>query len=107
VLLILLVAGPEYFVSMELLALLDMLGVALFLLAHEYAVRMALLQFSGWLCRWAVPIHLLARPTLVDIRREPRLLAMSVPIAFFYFSWCMLGFLSVSSGVELYSTFFT
>jgi hypothetical protein len=79
-LLILLVAGPEYFVSMELLALLDILGVALFLLV---------------------------RPTLVDIRREPRLLALSVPIALFHFSLTMLGLLSVATGAELFSTFFT
>jgi hypothetical protein len=43
----------------------------------------------------------------VDIRKEPRLLALSVPIALFYFSLTMLGLLSVATGAELFSTFFT
>ena len=102
VLLIVLVAGPEFFLSMELLTLLDILGVGLFVLAHEYALRLALVQFMRWVCRWTVPILLLARPTLTDIRREPGLLVWTVPIILFYLSWGALGFLFAMIGSELH-----
>jgi hypothetical protein len=60
VLLIVLLAGPEFFLGMELLALLDLLGVGLFLLAHQAGIRVAVAQFSRWLCVRVVPVHLLA-----------------------------------------------
>ncbi len=102
VLLIVIVAGPEFFLSMELLTLLDILGVGLFLLVHAYAVRLALLQLLKWAYRWAVPIQLLARPTAMDIREEPGLLFTSVlAVPIFYFSWCAIGFLSFMIGTEL------
>jgi hypothetical protein len=102
VVLIALLAGPEFFLGMELLALLDLLGVGLFLLAHQVAVRVALSQLFSLLCRWAIPIHLLARPTLDEVRRAPRLISLAVPISLFYLSWCALGFLLVAIGVQLH-----
>jgi hypothetical protein len=101
VVLIALLAGPELFLGMELLALLDLLGVGLFLLAYLCGVRLALSGMCAWLRPRAVPVHLLARPLLAEIRTSPRLLAMAVPVSLFYLSWAALGILLAATGAGL------
>lgn len=104
--LIALLAGPEVFLSIDLIALLDILGVALFLAAHSYGVRLAFSRSLEWFVLWAVPIQWKARRTARgqgERATSAWVVWVAVPVACFYLSSGVLVFLVVHDAVHLYS----
>ena len=77
VLAIFLSAGPEIFAAIEMTALLELLGAALFLTAFGAALKLLVIEIARWL--W----NFLAPPALVEIYRHATGLLMRANVVFY------------------------
>lgn len=88
VLVLVLLAGPELYASVEIIAVLDILGVTLFLLSQGYGIRLAAIQTGSWLYRNLVPIHLRVWPRPCGVAPGLVLVAYAMHVVLYY---CVIG----------------
>ena len=101
-LIVVLIAGPEVMISMELMTLMEVLGASTFVMAYFAGLKLYFVKTLNWLKRFESHSYLFI-PTKSQLKEMPSLIAHAIPERIF--SIIFLGFYTLACVIYHYINF--